>query len=50
MVKQKLKWKKDGGAIINFDPSAVNPEGGEDHFENLADFLEDNVLDPLASE
>jgi hypothetical protein len=25
-------------------------EGGQDHFENLADYLEDNVLDPLASE
>jgi len=42
--------EEDGGATINFDPSKVNPAGGEDHFENLAEFLEDNVLDPLASE
>jgi len=48
--KTEIEMEEDGGAIINFDPSAVNPEGGEDHFENLADFLEDNVLDPLASE
>ena len=46
----EIEMNEDGGATVNFDPSAVNPEGGEDHFENLADFLEDNVLDPLASE
>jgi len=42
--------EEDGSATVNFDPKAVTPEGGEDHFENLAEFLDDNVLDPLASE
>ena len=46
----EIAMEEDGGATINFDPSKVNPAGGEDHFENLAEFLEDNVLDPLASE
>jgi len=46
----EIEMNDDGGATVNFDPSSVNPEGGEDHFENLADFLEDKVLDPLASD
>ena len=46
----EIELQEDGGATINFDPSKVNPEGGQDHFENLAEFLEDSVLDPLASE
>ena len=46
----EIELQEDGGATINFDPSAVNPEGGQDHFENLAEFLEDSVLDPLAAE
>ena len=41
---------EEGGAEIEFNPSTVNPEGGEDHFANLAEFLEDDVLDPLGSE
>jgi len=46
----EIQMDEEGGATINFDPGEVNPEGGEDHDANLADFLEDNVLDPLASE
>ena len=46
----EIEMEEDGGATINFDPAKVNPEGGQDHFENLAEFLEDSVLDPLASE
>ena len=41
---------EEGGAEIEFNPSTVNPEGGQDHFENLAEYLEDKVLDPLATE
>jgi len=40
---------EDGGAEISFEPQAVVPEGGEDHFSNLAEFLEDDVLDPLGA-
>jgi len=39
----------DGGATINFDPSAVNVPGTESHFDNLADILPEDVLDPLGS-
>ena len=46
----EITMDEDGGAEVEFDPSAATPEGGEDHNANLADFLEDNVLDPLASE
>jgi len=45
-----IQIDEDGGATVNFDPSAVNPEGGQDHDENLAEFLDDKVLDPLATE
>ena len=40
---------EDGGAEISFEPQAAVPEGGEDHFSNLAEFLEDDVLDPLGA-
>ena len=46
----EIEMSEDGGATVNFDPSAVTPEGGEDHDSNLAEFLDDNVLDPLSSE
>ena len=48
--KTEIEMDEEGGATINFDPDEVDSEGGEDHDANLADFLEDNVLDPLASE
>jgi hypothetical protein len=41
---------EDGGAEISFDPKIAAPEGGEDHNANLAEFLEDDVLDPLGSD
>ena len=41
--------EEDGSATVNFDPKAVTPEGGEDHFENLAEFLGEEILDPLGS-
>ena len=41
---------EDGSVDINFDPSAVNPGQDEGHFDNLAELLPDNVLDPLGSE
>ena len=46
----EIEMTEDGGATVNFDPSAATPEGGEDHDANLADFLDDKVLDPLSSE
>ena len=40
---------EDGSVEVNFDPSAAGPEGGEDHYSNLAEFLPDDVLANLAS-
>ena len=38
----------EGGAEVSFDPTTP-PEEGEDHFSNLAEYLDDDVLDPLGS-
>lgn len=46
----KIEMDEEGGATIDFDPSAVALEGGEDHDANLAEYLEENVLGPLASQ
>ena len=32
----EVQLDEDGGATVNFDPSAVSPEGGEQHDANLA--------------
>ena len=40
----------DGGATIDFEPSAVNVPGTEKHFDNLADILPEDILDPVGSE
>ena len=40
---------EDGGATIDFDPSAINQPSSESHFDNLADILPDDVLDPIGS-
>ena len=37
----------DGGATINFEPGSINIPGTEGHFDNLADILPDDVLDPI---
>ena len=41
---------EDGGAEINFDPQAVVGQGGQNHEENLADFLDDDILKEVASQ
>lgn len=45
----EIEMTEEGGAEVSFDPKAASPEGGEDHFENLGEFLDDSVLDPLGS-
>ena len=42
--------EEDGGVTIDFDPSAVNVPGTENHYDNLADLLPDNVLDPIGND
>ena len=41
--------EEDGGATIDFDPSAVNQPGTVSHFDNLADILPEETLDPVGS-
>ena len=45
-----VQENEDGSVDINFDPSSVNVEGGENHFSNLAEYLPDDVLDQLGGE
>ena len=41
---------EDGGAEIDFDPNALVPQGTASHEENLAEFLEEDVLQEIGSE
>ena len=45
----EVTMDEEGGAEIAFDPRAISEEGGQDHYENLADFLGEQVLDPLGA-
>ena len=38
---------EEGGATVNFEPSAVNQAQSNTHFDNLADILPETVLDPV---
>ena len=40
----------DGGVEINFEPGAFNQEQSESHFDNLAELLPEETLNPLGSE
>ena len=39
----------DGGAEVSFDPNAVDPVSNS-HLQNLAELLDDSILDPLGSQ
>ena len=40
---------EDGGATIDFEPSAVNQASTQSHFDNLGDILPEETLDPVGS-
>ena len=40
----------DGGVEINFEPGAFSQEQSESHFDNLAELLPEETLNPLGSE
>jgi hypothetical protein len=42
--------EEDGGATIDFDPSAINLSGTQNHFDNLADILPEDILEPIGNE
>jgi hypothetical protein len=41
---------EDGGAEISFDPTLAAPQGGEDHYANIAEFLDEDVLGSIGSD
>mgnify|MGYP001284313296 FL=1 len=41
---------EDGSVQIDFDPAAAQPEGGDEHYANLAEFLPDDVLDEMGAD
>jgi len=45
-----VQQNEDGSVDINFDPSKVNLEQGQNHFSNLAELLPDNILSPIGQE
>jgi hypothetical protein len=40
----------DGGVTLDYEPGAVNIPGTESHFDNLAELLPDDVLEPIGNE
>ena len=42
--------EEDGSVTVDFDPNAASPEGGDEHYANLAEFLPDDVLGELGSD
>jgi len=42
--------EEDGGATIDFEPGAINVPGTEAHFDNLADILPEENLEPIGNE
>src|SRR5210317_2402796 len=46
----EIQENEDGSVDINLDPAAASPEGGDEHYSNLAEFLPDDVLGRLSSD
>ncbi len=46
----KIEEQEDGSVEINFDPEAINQPNTQNHFDNLADLLPEEVLGRLGSE
>ena len=42
--------EEDGGAILDFEPGAINVPGTENHFDNLADILPEDILEPIGGD
>ncbi len=42
--------EEDGGVTLDYEPGAINVPGTENHFDNLADILPDDILNPIGSE
>jgi hypothetical protein len=46
----EITQDEDGGATIDFDPQALVGQGTASHEENLAEFLEEDILQGVANE
>jgi len=46
----EINMDEDGGAEISFDPNIAAPQGGEDHYANLAEFLDESILVEIGSD
>jgi len=46
----EIQENEDGSVDIDLDPQAAAPEGGDEHYSNLADFLPDDVLGRVGSD
>ncbi len=46
----EISENEDGSVDIDLDPQAAAPEGGDEHYANLAEFLPEDVLGELASD
>ena len=46
----EINMSEDGGAEISFDPSVASIPGGEDHYANLAELLDESILTDIGSE
>ena len=42
--------EEDGGVTLDFEPGAINIPGTENHFDNLADILPEDVTEPIGNE
>jgi len=42
--------EEDGGVTLDFEPGSINVPGTESHFDNLAELLPDDVLEPIGME
>ena len=41
--------EEDGGVTLDYEPGAINIPGTENHFDNLAELLPDDVLEPVGT-
>ena len=42
--------EEDGGVTLDFEPGSINIPGTENHFDNLADILPEDVTEPIGNE
>ena len=42
--------EEDGGVTLDFEPGAINIPGTENHFDNLADILPEDILEPIGND